>query len=169
MHQRKKSHVSSGKANNTRQKISSAAYRKTTTMHMLRLCNSQLHICSFGNTNIPKWQRACTCDAEAPKLGNREYRSIGSWGYLASDPIVVKRWSRTPISRSTFFNYDAKKNIQTHCYWLVRCCFCRFLFQQFWTSLQFFALLQIQIFRRAPIFGPTFRPRSPKNNIFYEK
>ena len=113
MHQRKKSHVSSGKANNTRQKISSAANRKTTTMHMLRLCNSQLHICSFGNTNIPKWQRACTCDAEAPKLGNREYRSIGSWGYLASDPIVVKRWSRTPISRSTFFYNDTKKHTNT--------------------------------------------------------
>ena len=126
MHQRKKSHVSSGKANNTRQKISSAAYRKTTTMHMLRLCNSQLHICSFGNTNIPKWQRACTCDAEAPKLGNREYRSIGSWGYLASDPIVVKRWSRTPISRSRFFFIMTQKNIQTHCYWLVRCCFLSF-------------------------------------------
>ena len=156
MHQRKKSHVSSGKANNTRQKISSAAYRKTTTMHMLRLCNSQLHICSFGNTNIPKWQRACTCDAEAPKLGNREYRSIGSWGYLASDPIVVKRWSRTPISRSTFFFYnDAKKTYKHIVIDLSGVVYCHFLFQQFWTSLQFFALLQIQIFRRAPIFGPT--------------
>ena len=74
------------------------------------------------------------------KLGNREYCSIGSWGYPASDPIVFH--TKKVSSYQQFIIFKKKPKIIFSCFlWFFTC-----IFQRFGRQYKLFAFVRVQIF-----------------------
>ena len=89
---------------------------------------------------------------ENAKLGNRECRSIGSWGYPASDPIVFtrKRWAATSSSQ-----FSENKKAQK-IFFYIFCCLFKYFFYVLDVIANCLRLCGSKFSGRRPNFGRRF-------------